>query len=330
MSEQTSIGAAPQAPDAEAVQDAVPQQGTAPAEGAEAAAPPVDGPPADSAPGDPFAAPAEPVPAGPKDRRKLFAALRWTAAVLVFAAVGTGVAYGITQPERTDIPGLSTQSDGRLVYPPLAYPTLPAGAPLPGAADNPLGTHYASLGSLLLPAPGTAVPEAGFKADKDGLLPLDAFLEEYLAEDRARLKETLEHEGLRQVAGRAWTTPDGTRTHLYLLRFHAPGFVDAFQGCTINTRLVGAVAIGADEEWRSVKGTQKNELAGAANDGTPDWRSAADVSLYREAKPAGDEESRLGCVQSGDIQAVIIQTRKGEVPTIPLHQAVVLQYQLLR
>ncbi|MFI1453198.1 hypothetical protein [Streptomyces roseus] len=31
----------------------------------------------------------------------------------------------------------------------------------------------------------------------------------------------LEYEGLRQIAARGWTTPDGTRTRVYLLRFHA-------------------------------------------------------------------------------------------------------------
>lgn len=127
------------------IQDSVPEQQAAPA----VAEAPVDGAAqaeafaADPLAANPFAAPE--VPAAPKDRRKLFAALRWTAAVLVFAAVGTGVAYEVTQPVRTDIPGLSTKADGRWAYPALAKPTLPPGAALPFAKDNKDGIHYAAI-----------------------------------------------------------------------------------------------------------------------------------------------------------------------------------------
>lgn len=55
----------------------------------------------------------------------LRAVLRWSAAVLAFGVAGTGAAYGLVQPERTDIPGLSTRSDGRWAYPALGKPTLP-------------------------------------------------------------------------------------------------------------------------------------------------------------------------------------------------------------
>lgn len=51
-------------------------------------------------------------PAPPKDRRVLRAALRWTAAVAVFGVLGTGIAYGITAQERTDVPGLSPRATG--------------------------------------------------------------------------------------------------------------------------------------------------------------------------------------------------------------------------
>ncbi|MFC6514453.1 hypothetical protein ACFQFR_17320 [Streptomyces goshikiensis] len=78
-------------------------------------------------------APEAPAPAAPapKDRRRLFAALRWTAAVVVFAAVGAACAYGIVRSDRTDVPGLSTRSDGRWDYPALVRPTPPPARPCP-------------------------------------------------------------------------------------------------------------------------------------------------------------------------------------------------------
>ncbi|MFJ3198684.1 hypothetical protein [Streptomyces sp. NPDC086989] len=268
-------------------------------------------------------------PAAPKDRRTLFAALRWTAAVLVFAAVGTGVTYGITRAERTDVPGLSTEDDGRWTYPALTKPQLPAGAALPFAADNPEGIHYAGLNQLLLPAPAGATADSTLKREKDEAVTVDAFLEEYQAGEREKLRTQLVNEGLRQIAGRGWTTPDGTRTHIYLLRFQGPGFVDAFKGCTVSTGLANASVLEADPVWSEAKRNQRNDLGSDSAAAGPSWRSARDVTLYQEAQPAGDEQVRFGCVQSGDIQALVLQTRKGQAPVVPFHQTLILQSQLL-
>ncbi|MGZ9931760.1 hypothetical protein ACXNSR_17910 [Streptomyces sp. NC-S4] len=271
---------------------------------------------------------AEAVPAPPKDRRRLFAALRWTAAVVVFATVGAGVAYGITVPERTDIPGLSTEDDGRWTFPTLSQPALPAGAPLPQGPDNKDGTHYAPLTGLLLPAPVGSKADDTVKADKDGTVPVDAFLEEYTPEERPKLKQSLEWDGLRQITGRGWTTADGTRTHVYLLRFHSSGFVDAFKGCDSNMRLNGVSALDLDDVWSKAKNTQMNsttlDFPGAANfDGT-------ELSVYQELKPLlGEEQSKIGCLRTGDVLGMVIQTRKGEVAPVPFHQTVILQSQLL-
>ncbi|WP_234362275.1 hypothetical protein [Streptomyces sp. IMTB 1903] len=267
-------------------------------------------------------------PAPPKDRRALFAALRWTAAVAVFAAVGAGVAYGITAAERTDVPGLSTEGDGRWTFPQLSQPALPAGAPLPQGPDNQDGTHYAPLTGLLLPAPQGAKADDAVKADKDGAVPVDAFLEEYAPEAREKLKTSLEWDGLRQIVGRGWTTPDGTRTHVYLLRFHSSGFVDAFRGCDTNAQLNGVSALDLDDVWSKAKNTQMNSAAldfpGAANfDGT-------DLSVYQEMKPVtGEEQTKVGCLRTGDVLGMVIQSRKGEVAPVPFHQTVILQGQLL-
>ncbi|MFJ6785688.1 hypothetical protein [Streptomyces yangpuensis] len=274
------------------------------------------------------AAPAEAPPAPPKDRRVLFAALRWTAAVAVFAAVGTGVAYGITVPERTDIPGLATEDDGRWTFPKLSQPALPPGAPLAQGPDNKDGTHYAQLAGLLLPAPTGAKPDEAVKADKDGTVPVDSFLEEYAPDAREKLKTSLEWDGLRQIVGRGWTTPDGTRTHVYLLRFHSSGFVDAFKGCDSNAQLNGVSALDLDDVWSKAKGTQMNSTAldfpGAAHfDGT-------DLSVYQEMKPlTGEEQTKVGCLRTGDVLGMVVQSRKGDVAPVPFHQTVILQSQLL-
>ncbi|MGW9372516.1 hypothetical protein ACWGVR_21135 [Streptomyces xanthophaeus] len=276
----------------------------------------------DEAPATGPAAAEVPAPAAArKGRRVLFAALRWTAAVLVFAGAGAGVAHTLLQSERTDLPGLSTQGDGRWSYPVLARPELPAGAPLPDGADNQDGTHFAALSALLLPAPEGAGADEGFKADQDGVVTPDAFLEEYVPDARAAMKDGFEYEGLRQITGRAWTMPDGTRTRIYLLRFHSSGFGDLFPGCAADTKLVGASVIGTDLDWSKAKGSQRNNLA--------DYIKVNDVTLFEEKKPHGDTQTRLGCLQAGDVQGVVIQSRKDGAPAVPFHQTVILQGQLL-
>ncbi|MFG2393118.1 hypothetical protein ACGFYF_30070 [Streptomyces lavendulae] len=255
-------------------------------------------------------------PAAPKDRRALRAALRWTAAVLAFAAAGAGAAYAVAQPERTDVPGLSTRSDGRWDYPALALPTLPPGAPLPFAPDNADGIHHAGLTQLLLPAPLGSAPDPALKLEKDSVVSVDTFLEEYEATAREKMKQGFADNGLRQIVGRAWTTPDGVRTRVYLLRFHASGFADVFTGCSADMNLNGVNRIETDDLWG------KARVAQAAP-------TTDDVTVLEESVPFGDEQIRAGCVQSGDVQAVILQSRKGATPAVPLHQAVILQGQLL-
>lgn len=275
---------------------------------------------APESPGAPAAeaagASAGPAPAAPKDRRKLRAVLRWTAAVLVFGVAGAGTAYGIARPERTDVPGLSTKSDGRWAYPVLARPTPPPGAPLPFAPDNPNGIHYADLTQLLLPAPQGSAPDAGLKLEKDSAVTVDTFLEEYEPSARDKMRVQFDVDGLRQIAARGWTTPDGTRTRVYLLRYHASGFADRFKGCGFGMDLNGVKALDSDEVW----GKAKVKQVSPALDG---------IKVMEEVAPFGDEQTRIGCLDSGDIRAVILQSRKGGAAAVPLHQAVILQDQLL-
>ncbi|WP_279330415.1 hypothetical protein [Streptomyces sp. OS603R] len=271
-------------------------------------------------PAEPPEVPAEPAgpPAVRKDRRKLRAALRWTAAVVVFAVAGAGTAYGITRMERTDVPGLATESDGRRDYPLLTKPPLPSGSPGPQAESNPAGTHHADLRALLLPAPKGAEENRALRGTQ-GWLPADAFLKEIAEkEDRDEFGQRLVDWGLRHIAARGWTTEDGTRTRIYLLRFDTAAVADdRFHGVLFPYtgpahRMTGTENVVSDEtfpEAATVAGVQR--------------------TVYDEAEPRGAEHDRQAYLVSGDVLAVVLQSRKGTAHAVPFRQTVVLQSQLL-
>ncbi len=271
-------------------------------------------------PAEPPEVPAEPAgpPAVRKDRRKLRAALRWTAAVVVFAVAGAGTAYGITRMERTDVPGLATESDGRWDYPLLTKPPLPSGSPGPQAESNPAGTHHADLRALLLPAPKGAEENRALRGTQ-GWLPADAFLKEIAEkEDRDEFGQRLVDWGLRHIAARGWTTEDGTRTRIYLLRFDTAAVADdRFHGVLFPYtgpahRMTGTENVVSDEtfpEAATVAGVQR--------------------TVYDEAEPRGAEHDRQAYLVSGDVLAVVLQSRKGAAHAVPFRQTVVLQSQLL-
>ncbi|MFJ3304419.1 hypothetical protein ACIPSA_15085 [Streptomyces sp. NPDC086549] len=253
-----------------------------------------------------------------KDRRVLRAALRWTAAVVVFAAVGAGTAYGITRVERTDLPGLATESDGRWEYPELVKPPLPDGRPGPFAGTNKSGSHYADLRELVLPAPKGATADGTLRGT-DGWLATKDFLAQYTKkEDREELGQQLTDYGLRHIAARGWTTQDGTRTRIYLLQFGTATVADKLMtGDLTSYDSPNYVVRGADSFARDEK--------------FPDAARLADVAMtpYAETKPYGAEQVRQAYLTAGDTLAVIVQSRKGTAPTVPFQQTVTLQSQLL-
>ncbi|CAM5392548.1 hypothetical protein STANM309S_04681 [Streptomyces tanashiensis] len=167
-------------------------------------------------------------PAEPRKSRKplLWGIVRWTAAVLVCGGVGAGTAMGITAMERTDVPGLATESDGRWEYPRLALPALPEGVLRPYSDGNDGEVHHADLRKLLLPAPAGATVDPKLKGGWAGTDSYLALLEE---SDRGTVKEYLADSALRHVAARGWTTPDGTTTRIHLLRFSSVAFAEDFK-----------------------------------------------------------------------------------------------------
>ncbi|MFE9170651.1 hypothetical protein ACFYNZ_14185 [Streptomyces kebangsaanensis] len=257
-------------------------------------------------------------PAPPKDRRVLRAVLRWTAAVVVFAVAGAGTAYGVTRMERTDLPGLATESDGRWEYPRLTEPPLPSGSPGPFAEDNLAGAHHAGLRALLLPAPRGATQDKALRGT-DGWPATKDFLEEYARkDDRTRFGRQLADHGLRHIAARGWTTRDGTHTRVYLLQFNTAALVDHL----VNKGLA---------EFNSPGFQMRGAQASVHDDDFPPEARMDDVRyyVYAEAKPYGAEQVRQAYLTAGDTLAVIIQSRKGTAAAVPFHQTVALQGQLL-
>ncbi|MFE0455429.1 hypothetical protein ACFW2D_30010 [Streptomyces sp. NPDC058914] len=261
---------------------------------------------------------AETVGDRPKGRRTVLrAVLRWTAAVAVFAAVGASTAYGITRMERTDVPGLRTESDGRWAYPTLTKPPLPSGSPAPFARANDGNAHHADLRALLLPAPEGATADKALSGS-DGWLATKDFLKEFEETSREQIQEKLVDAGLRHIAARGWTTQDGATTRIYLLRF----------GTAVVTE-------GVFSEDFTAYGSPLYPARGAdvyeRDEDFPVVPQSDDIDLapYVESEPYGGEQVRLAYLSAGDVMAVIVQSRKGTMPAIPFQQTVVLQSQLL-
>ncbi|MGW2018676.1 hypothetical protein [Streptomyces sp. NPDC001927] len=268
---------------------------------------------AESLPEQPEAA-ERPQPAKPS-RKPLFLALaRWTAAVLVFGGVGTGTALGITSMERTEVPGLATESDGRWEYPELSLPALPVGVPRPYTKGNDGEIHHADLRKLLLPAPAGATPDPKLNG---GWVTVDQFLSQYRKDDRAKLSTPLAESALRHIAARGWTMPDGTTTRIHLLRFNSVAFAEAFKDDAL--------------EAGTVDGPLLDGVEGVEFDGTfpSDIRVAYTVPYAYVELPHNADQTRWVYIQAGDTLALITQTRKGEALTVPFQQTVALQNQLL-
>jgi hypothetical protein len=253
-----------------------------------------------------------------KDRRVLRAVLRWTAATVVFAAVGSSVAYGITGMERTDVPGLATRADGRWDYPTITKPPLPSGSPGPFAKSNKAGAHYADLRKLLLPAPKGAEPDAALRGE-DGWLPRKTFLAQFAEKlDRDAIGRPLSDNAVRHIAARGWTTADGTHTRIYLLQF--------------NTAAVAEDLLSGDlVSWDSARYALSGAAVTERDEDFPERAEVDDVTRYpyTESKPYGAEQVREAYLSAGDTIALVVQSRKGVAKAIPFQQTVVLQSQLL-
>ncbi|MFE4589378.1 hypothetical protein [Streptomyces laurentii] len=264
------------------------------------------------------AVPDAPAPAKVRKPRKprpvLAAVARWTAAVVVCGGLATGTAAAITSADRGDVPGLETEDDGRWAYPKLSLPQLPQGSPRPFTPGNEGEVHHADLRRLVLPAP------AGARVDpkRNGAwASIDDYLALYKKGERDDLGQAIDDSALRHVAARSWTMPDGTKSAVYLLRFKSVGFSEAFKDEALDA---------GSEETVPLEGVglidRESIAAHVKVPGTA-------VYALAEEKPYGPEQTRWAYIQAGDTLALVVQSRKGGVETVPFRQTVILQTQLL-
>ncbi|MFE2944054.1 hypothetical protein ACFXKG_34180 [Streptomyces sp. NPDC059255] len=257
-----------------------------------------------------------PVPAPRPPRRLLRAVARWALAGAVFAGLGTGVAYGLSGMERTDLPGLSTRGDGRWDYPELSLPALPVGTPRPFNPENAGEIHHADLRALLLRAPAGATPD---KELTGGWVSTERYVSEYAPDQRAALSVLLDDYAVRHVAARGWTMPDGTVSRVYLLRFPSSGLAAGFKhdsvlGSGVGKSLAAAPGAEPDASWP---------------DAAPGSEMFVSTDVYVEPEPYGATQARHAYVTGGDTVALIVHEKKGGAARVPFHQTVVLQGQLL-
>ncbi|MFD5751027.1 hypothetical protein [Streptomyces sp. NPDC127033] len=271
-----------------------------------------------SAPAAPVPAPASaPVPAPRPPRRLLRAVARWALAGAVFAGLGSGVAYGISGMERTDLPGLSTRGDGRWDYPELSLPALPVGTPRPFNPENAGEIHHADLRALLLRAPAGATPD---KKLTGGSVSTERYVSEYAPDQRAALSVLLDDYAVRHVAARGWTMPDGTVSRVYLLRFPSSGLAAGFKqeglsaGSGAGVSLAAAPGAEPDASWP---------------DAAPGSEMFVSTDVYVEPEPYGPTQARHAYVAGGDTVGLIVHEKKSGAAAVPFHQSVVLQSQLL-
>ncbi|WP_406097428.1 hypothetical protein [Kitasatospora purpeofusca] len=291
-------------------------------------------------------APAAPLPdeerAARRTRRRR-AAVRWCAAAAVCALAGTGSTLAVTASDRTDLPGLATESDGRYTFPPLALPPLPSGKAAPKENKS---RHAADLRYLLLPVPAEAggpltpaafppptLPGTGAAAPSTGPTasttvfgsPAPAAAatgagwtacNDMAAEqkDPAKLRAVLTQYACQAATVREWTTSDGTRTQIRLLSF------------------------GSSHEAWSVyaalrDGDDPKDLAGLGKLAPQGWDEVYGITLATRATRTADTSTpppaRLAHLAAGDLVGVITMTNPTGVPAAAFQQVVTLQSDLL-
>ncbi|MEY9907138.1 hypothetical protein ABIA35_003363 [Catenulispora sp. MAP12-49] len=234
--------------------------------------------------------------------------LRYGSALVVAGAVGAGTAYAVTIPRRTDVPFLTTASDGRYSFLNVTHPVPPAGEPAPGADSNQTQTHYGDLRQYLVPAPVGVVPkESGWEAVAD-------FENSLSGSD---VSGHLYDAGISRVAWRGWTAPDGQHTVVELVQF--PDHEAAFSVA----RLLDNAALAKASRPESV--VPELTVPGFGDD-----TSAAVIRRFDQVVGLPGQVERRVVFQSGDVVAIVTSTAPAKVSDTPTVQVALLEAGMLR
>ncbi|MQS13086.1 hypothetical protein F7Q99_12515 [Streptomyces kaniharaensis] len=291
-------------------------------------------------------------------RRK--AAVRWATATLVFALTGTGAALAVTAPERTDIPGLATKSDGRYTFPALALPPLPSGKSAPdgkgATAAKDKNRHYADLRYLLLPTPReaggslapvvfpipTATPSGTASASPSATPSASASpsgTPSASASSSASAKPT-------GPAAAEWVTCDAVLAEqqnpaklreLLLQNACRAATVREWTASDGTRTQIRLLRFGSSAEaWDVFSGlrsdSQPKDVPGAKIASHDGWDTAGVDLTVKETSTQGDKgdpTARLAYIGASDVLAVVTMTNPKGVPLAPFRQVVTLQSDLL-
>ena len=241
----------------------------------------------------------DPVAATAKRRRKF--PWRWVGAVVTMLAVGTGCAFAVMAPERTNLPGLKTAADGRYDFAPIVLPTLAPGQSDPNSSGNAGKQHISDIRKLLLAPPTSAVPDRSLPGTS-GWISRAATLQ-VLGGDQAA--EQLQADGWRHTAGIAWKTPDGAETKIWLVQF-------------IDSDAVGDAAPAFSS-------------FGDGSQGLPTTVALADDTAANYVRVAkGATATWYGQVQVDDTEFLIEYTAPASIGIGPFEQEMDLQVEMLQ
>jgi hypothetical protein len=254
------------------------------------------------------------VEAAAKRRLPVRTMLRWTAATVLCLGLGTGTAFAVMAPKRTDLPGLQTPDDGRYAYPALRLPELPPGAAGPSAGGAAQGVPGGSLPHaigdvrlLLLPSALGGRPDPALPGRKGWVAMADYAKLFTMTGAEAQL---LRENGARQVAATGWTMPDGTHVAIYLVPFRSEAAAST----------VAQVEYG-DQHLAQAPGAGFNTAEASLLPGV-----AQDMSSpARDGKPA----VRASVFSSKEIAGLLVLTNPKAVNPVDFEQALTLQNELL-
>ncbi len=227
--------------------------------------------------------------------------------------LGAGTAFAVMAPKRTDVPGLTTPSDGRYTYPALRLPELPPGASGPGESGLPQsapgGTVPHAIGDvrlLLLPDAVGAKPDPALPGRR-GWVATDDFVKLFTTPSTEA--QLLQENGARQVAATGWTMPDGTHVAIYLVPFRSP---------------LAATSV-VDMEYGADRLVQAPDASfDAADSGVQ--ASAQDLSVQAKG---GRPAVRAAAFAVDEITGLLVVTNPKAVDRVDFEQALTLQTELL-